>query len=155
MRILPSRRVIDRPRLPGVVAALLVTAVLLAPLASAQDARAAAALRIDTRNHLFLPSTNLSPLSAVLLPQLGSSDTPGLPLPAAMERPSRRKYVWWGAAIGGALGLGVGYALIPRPCYDCWVPDAAYPLQGFVFGAAVGMLVGLLAHSWATESSGA
>jgi hypothetical protein len=147
--------VISRPRVPGVPGALLVTAILLAPSASAQDARAAARFRIDTQNHLPFPSTSLSPLSALLLSQPGRSQTPAPVLPVAIERPSRRKYVWWGAAIGGALGLGVGYALIPRPCPDCWVPDAAYLLQGFVAGAAAGMLVGLLVHSWATESSGA
>jgi hypothetical protein len=139
-----------------VAAALLVIAVLHAPSVSAQDQRAAARFRLNPPTHEPFPDTTLATRRLTLLSRGHIWYVAEPRFPAGRQPASRGKYALWGAALGGAVGFGVGYALVPESCGDgCWAPPITYPLSGLLLGALAGTLIGLVAHSWAVEASGA
>ena len=135
-------------------AALLVVAVLHVPSVSAQDQRAAARFRLNPPTHQLSPDTTLVTPRLTLLSRGHGQHVAEPRFPAGRQPASRGKYALWGAALGGAVGFGVGYALVPESCGDgCWAPPITYPLSGLLLGAVAGTLIGLVAHSWAVESS--
>ena len=130
-------------------AILGLVAVLAADLASAQ---------VAPLNASGLATRSDKPLSSFLLGPADGVRARPLSVPASiayeLTRGSTRKYALWGGAIGGAIGLAIGIAAYNNSrCTDCWVPNEAIPPYGFVLGAATGVLVGLLVHAMAAESS--
>jgi hypothetical protein len=137
-----------------VTAALIVAAILPPPAVFAQDVRPAARFRIDPGSQVMLSNTTLVTRRQAQLSWAESWYAAAPPLPPNRKPASRGTYALWGAVIGGIVGFGVGKALIPEWCGDgCWAPPITYPASGLVVGAAVGTLIGLIAHSWAVESS--
>ena len=155
MRTLLSHLTMRGREVAPVAAALIVAAVLHAPSLFAQDRHAPARFRVDAPNQLIFPDTT-DATQRLARPSRAHTWYAAVPrVPAARTPASKGKYALWGAAIGGAVGLGVGYALVPESCGDgCWAPPITYPLSGLLVGALAGTLIGLVAHSWAVESSG-